>query len=204
MKDQIRKQIQSAISKLYPEAADIDFTVEAAPEATGADYASNVAMVLAKKLARLPAPEGAADGGQGMKPMDVASVILNEVKDLDSSSPSAPQNDKMSVTVAAPGFLNFTLPEDTLHKNLREIIQQGEVYGALPSKRQEKVLVEYFQPNIAKPLHVGHMRSAIIGDCLYRTEKLFSETVESDTHMGDWGPSLAYCCMLTGSGAMTR
>ena len=149
-----------------------------------------MARVLAKKLARLPAPEGAADGGQGMKPMDVASVILNEVKDLDSSSPSAPQNDKMSVTVAAPGFLNFTLPEDTLHKNLREIIQQGEVYGALPSKRQEKVLVEYFQPNIAKPLHVGHMRSAIIGDCLYRTEKLFSETVESDTHMGDWGTQL--------------
>ena len=76
MKDQIRKQIQSAISKLYPEAADIDFTVEAAPEATGADYASNVAMVLAKKLARLPAPEGAADGGQGTRETKLSKPVL--------------------------------------------------------------------------------------------------------------------------------
>lgn len=163
MKDQIRKQIQSAVEKLYPEHKDIVFAVDVAPPATGAEYASNIALILGKKLDN--------------NPSEIAAELDSRLRGDES----------FTVSVAPPGFLNFVVSDGTLHKNLRSIIQQGDAYGGLSVKRQEKVLIEYFQPNIAKPLHIGHMRSAIIGDCLYRMEKLFVETVESDTHMGDWG-----------------
>src|SRR6185369_13682219 len=54
-------------------------------------------------------------------------------------------------------------------------------------QKGEKILVEYFQPNVAKPMHMGLMRTAIIGDAISRMLKFLGYTVESDTHMGDWG-----------------
>ena len=163
MKEQIREAIQKAIAKAYPEDKDIKFDVDHAEP--HADFASNVAMVLAKPL--------------GKKPMDIAEEI--------ASSLSAPRNDNFQVAVAPPGFLNFNISEEYLENNLRDIVRQKDDYGSPEKKSKQKILVEYFQPNIAKHLHVGHMRSAIIGDCLYRLNKLFVKKVESDTHMGDWG-----------------
>lgn len=190
MKDQIRQQIQSAIEKLYPEHKDIVFSVDYAPAGIDADFASNAAMVLAKKLGKKPMEVAAAlaaailDAG-GRRP--IADRISDPLQDKDSIAPtkSVLQND--TVNVAPPGFLNFKLPDEIWLAELLQMIAAGEKYGRPESRKKEKVLMEYFQPNIAKPLHVGHMRSAIIGDCLYRVEKLFSEKVESDTHMGDWG-----------------
>jgi len=157
MKAEIEKSIKKALTKLYPSHKDVAFTVEYAPDNIDADFASNVAMVLAKKV--------------GKKPMDLAEEIAAEI----------------AAVAVAPGFVNISLDQKTLLNVLEEIVEQGDSYGESQKKSAESVLVEYFQPNIAKPLHVGHMRSAIIGDSIYRLKKLFHKKVESDTHMGDWG-----------------
>ena len=173
MKDQIRQLIQSVIEKLYPEQKDLVFSVDYAPSNIDADFASNAAMILAKKM--------------GKKPMEVAEEIKSDLSAPITGHLPSPGEKGVGVTVAVPGFLNFKLPAEALLGNLREIIQKGEEYGLTPTKSKEKILMEYFQPNIAKPLHVGHMRSAIIGDSLFRIQKFLGAAVESDTHMGDWG-----------------
>ena len=75
-----------------------------------------------------------------------------------------------SVEIAGPGFINFKAPKQD----------------------STKILLEYFQPNIAKPLHVGHLRTAIIGDSLKRMLLYMGYEVESDTHMGDWGTQFGF------------
>ena len=85
-----------------------------------------------------------------------------------------------SIQKAGPGFINFKL-------NQVAILGIFDHQPGTPSVMDGKVLLEYFQPNIAKPLHIGHLRTAIIGDTLYRTYKYLGYEVESDTHMGDWG-----------------
>lgn len=84
------------------------------------------------------------------------------------------------VEVAGPGFINFYLNQTALLDLLK--VDATKSISSL-----EKILVEYFQPNIAKPLHVGHLRTAIIGDAITRCLKYLGHNVESDTHMGDWG-----------------
>ena len=87
----------------------------------------------------------------------------------------------------AGGFINFKLSQNALLKNLTDIHQHKENYGSSNIGKGKKILVEYFQPNIAKPLHLGHLRTAIIGDCLFRLFKFTGFSPESDTHLGDWG-----------------
>jgi len=163
MKEQIRSLIQKTIAELYTDYKDIVFTVDYAPENIEADFASNAALVLAKKI--------------GKEPGEVAREIASAAKGGLA----------MTIEAAPPGFLNFKLDISEFYGILDLILKQKGKYGEPSRKNKEKVLVEYFQPNIAKHLHIGHMRSAIIGDCLYRINKLFSKKVESDTHMGDWG-----------------
>jgi len=90
-----------------------------------------------------------------------------------------------SIEVAGAGFINFKLSLAELSKD-----QERE-----KSKSTEKILLEYFQPNIAKPLHVGHLRTAIIGDAIKRMLLYTGQNVESDTHMGDWGTQFGYLIM---------
>ena len=106
------------------------------------------------------------------KPADLAKKII---ENLD-------QKMFEKVEVAGPGFINFTLrvSELTPHPS------------PLKPKPEGKILLEYFQPNIAKPLHVGHLRTAIIGDAIKRMFLHFGYKVESDTHMGDWGTQFGY------------
>ncbi len=85
---------------------------------------------------------------------------------------------------AGPGFINFTLKNDYLIKLIQEKPE--------PAVRSEKILLEYFQPNIAKPLHIGHLENAIIGDAISRMLKFLGHHIESDTHMGDWGTQFGF------------
>jgi arginyl-tRNA synthetase len=86
-----------------------------------------------------------------------------------------------SVTVAGPGFINMTLTDDALAARANA----GE--GGWRSEVREKIILDYGGPNIAKPLHVGHLRSAIIGECLKRLFRAAGHEVIGDIHMGDWG-----------------
>lgn len=107
-----------------------------------------------------------------MKPQEVAKALIDK---MDKSLFE-------SVEIAGPGFINFKLKIDEFLIERKEIKNQG----------REKILMEYFQPNIAKPMHVGLLRTSMIGDSLSRMFKFLGYQVESDTHMGDWGTQFGF------------
>ncbi len=174
MKAYISALIKEAVEQISPQEAEevfgsglIDVSY---PKPGFGDYASNAAMVLFKKFNNAPADS----------PAGFAAVLAEKVAALDHQK-------TFSKIESAGGFLNFWLSESYLANNLRKIQQSGESYGQSDIGAGKKILVEYFQPNIAKPLHLGHLRTAIIGDSIFRILKFTGYDVESDTHLGDWG-----------------
>ena len=85
-----------------------------------------------------------------------------------------------------PGFINLKLSGAYLRDYLREM-QAAPRFGLAPEAVPRKVVMDYGGPNVAKPLHVGHLRSAIIGESLKRIYRYFGNDVTGDIHMGDWG-----------------
>jgi arginyl-tRNA synthetase len=85
-----------------------------------------------------------------------------------------------------PGFLNLRLKESFLASWLNEV-EQSEKYGLQLPEKQRKIVLDYGGPNVAKPLHVGHLRSAVIGESLKRILRYCGNDVTGDIHLGDWG-----------------
>ncbi|OGE81749.1 MAG: arginine--tRNA ligase [Candidatus Doudnabacteria bacterium RIFCSPHIGHO2_01_FULL_43_23] len=166
MKEVLVETIHKALSNLgYP--SDTDLTVSYPPEKKFGDYSVSVAMSLGKS-SQTP-------------PRKIAQEIVNEIR----KSKSAEAFEK--IEIVGPGFINFHLSQKFLLENLLEILRKKNKYGAGAKKKQDKILIEYFQPNVAKHLHVGHLRTAVIGDSLYRILKFAGYKIASESHMGDWG-----------------
>ncbi|MBR2977912.1 MAG: arginine--tRNA ligase [Oscillospiraceae bacterium] len=91
-----------------------------------------------------------------------------------------------TVEAVMPGFLNLTLSEDFLASYLTEM-RADEHFGLSPDPNPRTIVLDYGGPNVAKPLHIGHLRSAIIGESIKRLYRYFGNTVVGDIHMGDWG-----------------
>jgi arginyl-tRNA synthetase len=117
----------------------------------------------------------------GRPPREVAEEVLARATaaGLDEVCESA--------AVAGPGFLNLVLSGDFLARGLREMACAPEALGVARPSRPLKVVVDYAAPNAAKEMHVGHLRSTIIGDCLVRLLELVGHTVIRENHIGDWG-----------------
>ncbi|HKL99448.1 MAG TPA: arginine--tRNA ligase [Mobilitalea sp.] len=112
-----------------------------------------------------------------MAPIKIAEEITELLKD----------NTKFSeITAIMPGFINISLSEKFLSDYLNEM-RNTEAYGCDKEKNPQIVIIDYGGPNIAKPLHVGHMRSAIIGESIKRILKFMGNKVIGDAHLGDWG-----------------
>jgi arginyl-tRNA synthetase len=90
------------------------------------------------------------------------------------------------IDIAGPGFINFTLSPAFLSEQLNQQLRDRYLGACSPAKRQ-KIVVEFSSPNIAKELHVGHIRSTIIGDCLARLFEFLGQDVLRLNHLGDWG-----------------
>lgn len=90
------------------------------------------------------------------------------------------------VDAAAPGFLNLKIKEEFLAGYLREMAKAPK-FGAGEPGKGKKILIDYGGPNVAKPLHVGHLRSAIIGESIKRICRFAGAEVTGDIHLGDWG-----------------
>ena len=91
-----------------------------------------------------------------------------------------------SVEVAGPGFINMKLSNAALAQRAAEVAADDELAGA-SRVEPRKVVIDYGGPNVAKPMHVGHLRSAIIGESLKRLFRLRGDHVTGDAHFGDWG-----------------
>ncbi len=91
-----------------------------------------------------------------------------------------------SVEMVKPGFINITLKDEVLLKKAKEIA--GDINLGIPqAEKSETIVLDYGGPNVAKPLHIGHLRSAIIGESLKRIARAMGNKVISDVHLGDWG-----------------
>ena len=127
------------------------------------DYQTNAAMVLAKKL--------------GIPPRDLASKIIEKINVQDVSE--IPE-------IAGPGFINFKILNSTIYLRISDILLCDRL-GVERVSEPEKILIDFSSPNIAKPMHIGHIRSTIIGDCLRRVASFLGHDVTADNHIGDWG-----------------
>lgn len=127
------------------------------------DYQANLAMPLAKKL--------------GKNPRDLAAEIVSQVKLEDLCE---------TPEIAGPGFINLRLKDSWLAQQVTEAIQDERI-GVPHVDQARTYVVDYSSPNVAKPMHVGHIRSTVIGYSLARTLKFLGHTVITDNHLGDWG-----------------
>lgn len=90
------------------------------------------------------------------------------------------------VTVAGAGFINISVNDEFLLSYVNRVIENPD--GSIPQAEiQETILLDYGGPNVAKPLHIGHLRSAVIGEALKRIVKATGRATVSDVHLGDWG-----------------
>lgn len=88
--------------------------------------------------------------------------------------------------LAGPGFINLTLRDDVLGESIGRAAADERV-GIEPVERPETIVIDYSSPNASKQMHVGHLRSTILGDAIYRVQKFLGHTVTGDNHLGDWG-----------------
>ena len=105
----------------------------------------------------------------------------------DDVAAALPANDVVAtVSVVAPGFINITVKDEFIACYLEEM-NQSENCGFAKVENPRTVVIDYGGPNVAKPLHVGHLRSAVIGECLKRLNRFAGNKVIADAHLGDWG-----------------
>ena len=154
------------VSLQLPPAKGVFFS-HPADESHG-DFATNIALQLAKQVKQNPVQLAGL----------IAEALKNEasVKDLVAK-----------IDVVKPGFINIQLRPEVLLAEVKAIVKAGKKYGQGKKQAKEKILVEYSQMNVAKPMHVGHLRTMFIGDSLKRVYQFLGYKTVSDTHYGDWG-----------------
>jgi arginyl-tRNA synthetase len=114
---------------------------------------------------------------EGRRPRDVATEIVAKLEIADLCE--LPE-------IAGPGFINFRLRTDVLAQAVTDQLADPSV-GLVPADHSETVVIDYSAPNVAKQMHVGNLRSTIIGDCLHRVLAAVGHRVIPQNHIGDWG-----------------
>lgn len=102
------------------------------------------------------------------------------------------------VEVAGPGFINFKVTDATLAKRAQAVADDADLVGAAHVSEPRKVVIDFGGPNVAKPMHVGHLRSSIIGESLKRLFRFRGDTVWGDAHFGDWGFQMGLLIVAVG------
>jgi arginyl-tRNA synthetase len=159
----IESALQAAVRAVLPDAEVSHVLVRPCPDPKFGDYQSNALMSLAKALK--------------INPRQLATDVLAR---LDVSEYCE------QVEIAGAGFLNFRLKNSVLAQALTGAAR-GEPLFFDRAAQPRTVVLDFSSPNVAKPMHVGHIRSTGIGDALQRTLRLLGHDVKSDNHIGDWG-----------------
>ncbi|MGL4668188.1 MAG: arginine--tRNA ligase [Saezia sp.] len=127
------------------------------------DYQTNVAMVLAKFLKKPPCEVA----GELISLIDVGGLSLKP-------------------EIAGPGFINFRVDPALLCARIAQVANSDSIQ--IPQVEQQRsIVIDFSSPNVAKPMHVGHIRSTFLGDCLARIARYVGHRVTTDNHLGDWG-----------------
>ncbi len=162
--EQLTQTFKEAFVKAFgADFKDFDPQVGPARDLRHGDYQANIALPLAKKL--------------GKNPREIAQIIINNL---------SVDNICETPTIGGPGFINLKLKPSYLQTQLKPLYND-ERLGIKKVANSNKVIVDFSSPNIAKEMHVGHLRSTIIGDCLARTLEFLGYEVLRLNHVGDWG-----------------
>ncbi len=161
---QVRSVFEPALAGLVPDRAKLTEYLGMVRQADpkNGDYQANFAMALAKQL--------------GRKPPEIAQEIVAKL----------PANDLIEAASVAGGFINVRLKREWLARQARAMAADPRL-GVAKASPARRYVIDYPSPNVAKPLHVGHLRSAIIGDALTRLLRFLGHDVVTDDHLGDWG-----------------
>lgn len=162
--EQLRLQFTQALTAAFgSDVAGVDPMMVPASNPKFGDYQSNVALALSKRLKQPPR----AIAESLLQYLDVADIC-------------------QSPTIAGPGFINLSLKPAYLEERLREIHTDPRL-GVAVASAPRRVIVDFSSPNIAKEMHVGHLRSTIIGDSIARILEFRGQNVLRLNHVGDWG-----------------
>lgn len=158
----IESRLQTAVSSILPDADAGTVLVRPCPDPKFGDYQCNALMSLAKE--------------RKMNPRQLATDVKAKLDVTELSD----------VEIAGAGFLNFRLKPAALAEALQSAAR-GEHLFFEKARSPQTVVIDFSSPNVAKPMHVGHIRSTILGDSLARTLRLLGHNVITDNHIGDWG-----------------
>lgn len=162
--EQIRERLESALGQAGLPVQAGQTAVSEATDARFGDYQSNVAMTLAKAARK--------------NPREIATTIAGCFD--GGTLCAAPE-------VAGAGFLNFRLTDDALARHATALLADLKRLGVEPASLAHTIVIDFSSPNIAKAMHVGHIRSTILGDALARIARFLGHRVITDNHVGDWG-----------------
>jgi arginyl-tRNA synthetase len=162
LSDSVQQHLASALSATLPEAAGADPLLRRSDRA---DFQANGILALAKKAKA--------------NPRELATQVVSQVVTGDVIK---------DVEVSGPGFLNITIADRAITENLaaRYADDTGRL-GVAHAAQPGTTVIDYAQPNVAKEMHVGHLRSAVIGDSVVQLLEFTGETVVRRHHIGDWG-----------------
>ena len=159
----LEQRLQEAVASILPDASAATLLVRPCPDPKFGDYQTNSLMALAKE--------------RKLNPRALAADVLAK---LDVSQWCD------QVEIAGAGFLNFRLKTSAIARTI-EAAARGEHLFFPPPARVRTIVIDFSSPNAAKPMHVGHIRSTNLGDCLARALRLLGHRVITDNHLGDWG-----------------
>jgi len=159
---EIRNRFAPVLASLTDDVESSLSMIRSSQDPKFGDFQANCAMPLAKKSKAVP--------------RELAQKMVDEVQ-LDDLCES--------VEVAGPGFINLKLKTDWLQDKARSIVADERL--GVQQVAPKKIVIDYSSPNVAKPMHVGHLRSSVIGSCLESVLRFLGHEVISDNHIGDWG-----------------
>ena len=160
---EIKSRFKPVLDTLVDDSSDLLAMIRPSRDGGFGDYQVNCAMPLKDRL--------------GKAPRDIAAELVDQIKIDDMCR---------NVEVAGPGFINLTLDDQWLCQRLESAFQDKRL-GVSITNDIKTVVVDFSSPNVAKPMHVGHIRSTVIGDALQRILKFLGHKVITVNHLGDWG-----------------
>ena len=161
LENAVNKKIASTFAELGLDNKFASVKVSDRPDLS--DFQCNGALALAKS--------------ERKNPREIAGIIAAKLQD---------DKDFAKVSVDGPGFLNLSLADEFIARNMQEMAKD-ERLGIAKDENAHKIVMDFGGPNVAKALHVGHLRSAVVGEAIRRIEVLVGNEVISDVHFGDWG-----------------
>ncbi len=160
---ELRHRFTLALADFTSDPATFAAMVKPTQDAQFGDFQANCAMPLAKQ--------------RGTNPRTLAAEIVVKLEIADLCQPPE---------VAGPGFINIRLKDDWLVEQTNRSVADARL-GVDAVTKPKRIVIDYSAPNVAKPMHVGHLRSTVLGNALYRVATFLGHHVLGDNHIGDWG-----------------